>query len=178
VKVRTSSSDPIRVDWIAKHVGLTFAPGKHADSKYEDCRWERDVALDLDRLVEVHGMQVQVCLLEDHELEQLRIPNLVAEAKRRGVRVLRLPIRDVGVPHDVEAVRALVEQLVDATSRAQNVVIHCAGGLGRAGTLGGCVLRRLGTPVDEVFALLQKARGPNCPETEAQRAFVRGFAAV
>ena len=120
-------------------------------------------------------MNVQVCLIEDHELVQLRIPALVEEATARGVRVIRLPIQDAGVPSSLESVRALVEETISAARSGKNVVIHCAGGLGRAGTIGGCVLVRLGKSADEALALLRAARGPHCPETEAQRAFIRRF---
>ena len=92
---KTSITHPIRVDWISENlpgkVGLTFAPGKQAAAKYEGGRWERDLAQDLDRLVQVYGMAMQVCLLEDHELARLKIPTLIEEAAKRGVQVVRLP---------------------------------------------------------------------------------------
>src|SRR5689334_14123639 len=108
---KTSLSHPIRVDWIARDlpgsIGLTFAPGKHAQSTYGVGRWKRDLAIDLDDLVSRYKMQVQVCLLEEHELTHLQIPSLVEEATGRGVRVLRLPIRDGSVlrePGQVEGI--------------------------------------------------------------------------
>ena len=52
------------------------------------------------------------------------------------------------------------------------------GGLGRAGTIGGCVLRAAGLDVPETFAALLDARGPSCPETNAQRLYVQQFTAV
>lgn len=177
---RTSSSHPIRVDWINDDlpgkIGLTFAPGKRARSTYQAGRWERDLRMDLDRLVDVHGMRVQVCLLEDHELKHLKIPTLIEDATARGVRVVRLPIPDAGVLPELSPVQAIVDDIITAARAGNNVVIHCAGGLGRAGTIGGCVLARLGKSSDEALEVLISVRSPNCPETEEQRNFIRRFA--
>jgi len=57
-------------------------------------------------------------------------------------------------------------------------VIHCMGGLGRAGTIGGCVLRAAGLDAPATFAALLDARGECCPETNAQRLYVQQFTAV
>ena len=180
MSVRTSLTHPIRVDWIATdlpgRVGLTFAPGKHAHSIASEERWERDLAADLDRLVQHYGMQVQVCLLEDHELTSLGIPTLIDEATARGVRVVRLPIPDGHVLRSLTPVLTLVDDILAAARSGAAVVVHCRGGLGRAGTVGGCVLARLGMPVDDVYEALRAARGANCPETSEQRGFIRRFA--
>ena len=177
---RTSLTHPIRVDWIATElpgrIGITFAPGKRAASLETEGRWDRDLAADLDRLVQHFGMQVQVCLLEDRELTSLGIPTLVSDAEARGVRVLRLPIPDGHVLRSLAAVLPLVDAIVASARGGEHVVVHCRGGLGRAGTIGGCVLARMGMPIDDVYETLRKARGANCPETSEQRGFIRRFA--
>ena len=48
-------------------------------------------------------------------------------------------------------------------------------GCGRAGTIGGCVLRAAGLDAPATFAALLDARGPRCPETNAQRLYVQQF---
>jgi hypothetical protein len=47
-----------------------------------------------------------VPLLEDHEFDLLRVPDLVPRAEALGMRVRRFPIRDVSVPRPgaIEAV--------------------------------------------------------------------------
>ncbi len=177
--VMTSATHPLRVDWIVRDlpgaVGLTLAPGKHAPS-LEGGSWRRDLQADLDRLV-ADGVGLLVCLLEDHELERLGLGGYLEAAAARGLEVLRLPIADGGVPDDPDALRLLVEDVVAAARAGHRVVVHCAGGLGRAGLVGGCVLRALGASADEALDTLRRARSPRCPETEAQRAVVRAFAA-
>jgi protein-tyrosine phosphatase len=177
--VKTSVSHPIRGDWISQElpgkIGLTFAPGKHAYARYEGGQWERDLDADLDRLIHTYGMRVQVCLLEDHELAALRIPTLVHAASAHGIEVLRLPIPDGSVPPQLALVTGLLDDILAAARAGKNVVIHCQGGLGRAGTIGGCLLVRLGKSSEDALAILRDARDPMCPETEEQREFIRRF---
>src|SRR5438067_5270742 len=76
--------------WNGK-VGLTFAPGKkqlHARTG----SWDRDLDADLRRLRDHYTTHQLVCLLEDHELENLRIANLVDAAPKIGIEVARFPI--------------------------------------------------------------------------------------
>lgn len=182
--VMTSQTHPIRVDWLplSDHrpkwvrIGMTFAPGKKADSKYGDGRWERDLDADLTRLVEVCGVQTLVSLIEDHERARYGIPALLPRAREVGLEVVRFPISDGGIRRE-----GLVELLTEIEHRSflgEVVVIHCIGGLGRTGMVAGALLVRAGFSVDDAFRILSRLRGVNCPETEAQREVVREFCLV
>lgn len=74
-----------------------------------------------------------------------------------------------------EAVHAAVGKL----QRGEGVVVHCAGGTGRTGTVIGCVLRSLGSSASEVVTYLDhlhKARGkPGWPESPWQSGVVERF---
>ena len=155
----------------ARQVGLTFAPGKHAWSK-EGPRWERDLAQDLDRLRHHHAATHLVCLLQDAELSSLLIPTLIEDAEKIGLKVRRLPIPDGGVLPDPQPVRDLVQFIRREQAAEGHLVIHCAGGLGRAGTVAGCLLVESGLSAQEALATLQRVRALNCPETQAQRNFI------
>ncbi len=179
--IRTSESHPLRVDWLPDlglpgRVGLTFAPGKRSVSKYLGGAWRRDLDKDLARLVDEERVGVLVCLLEDHELGRLGVPDLIPRAEARGLEVWRLPIPDGGVPPEPAPARALVERIDRAAAAGRRVAVHCAGGLGRTGTVAGCWLRLRGLGPEEALAVLREVRSPDCPETEAQRELVRRFA--
>lgn len=173
--VRTSASHPLRVDWIPcegpGRLGLTIAPGKHQDSAVMGGRWERDLDVDLARLAEL-GTDVLVALLEGPEFARLQIPEEPAKAAAR-FRFLHFAIPDGGVPADRAAAEALADQLVAEIRGGASVVVHCAGGLGRSGTIAGMVLVRLGVDAEEALTRLAKRRSPNCPENSRQKDFVR-----
>lgn len=177
--VRTSASHPIYVSWLRRdlpgRLGLTFAPGKTSVSKFGGA-WRRDLAADLDRLVSEDRVDLLVCLLEDFELERLGIPTYVDEVRARGIDLHRLPIRDGGVLPELDAAVATVARIVEAVRAGQNVVVHCAGGLGRAGTIGGCALVALGASADEALHTLKVKRSLNCPETAEQCRFIQRYA--
>jgi ADP-ribosylglycohydrolase/protein-tyrosine phosphatase len=174
-ETRTSAASPIEVGWIVPgRVGLTLAPGKRAPSAL-GAPWERDLQSDLVRLATL-GTSTLVSLVEEHELRALGIPDLLHVARALTIVVERFPIPDGAAPQDLAEVRRLVDSIVDRADRGEVVVIHCRGGLGRSGTIGGAVLVAMGHSVEEAFAILAEARGPRCPENDLQRDFVRRFA--
>jgi len=175
---RTSATDPIQVAWLPVDVGarggrlgLTFAPGKHAPSTLGR-PWARDLAADLDRLREGHQVDVLVSLVEDAELDWLRIPHLVAQAEARGIAVLRHPVVDGDVPGH-KAAAATVQAAVSLARSGRSVVFHCRGGLGRAGTFAALALRRLGLTPKAAMAQVRSVR-PGAIENSIQEAFVEG----
>ncbi|MEW5826944.1 MAG: hypothetical protein AB1778_08965 [Candidatus Bipolaricaulota bacterium] len=75
-------------------------------------------------------------------------------------------------PEDPEGeemkIRAAVEATVTALRRGEGVVVHCAGGTGRTGTVLGCSLVSLGwSPAAalQVLETVHKARGRHWPES-------------
>lgn len=175
---RTSRSHPIGVDWLPApgpgRVGLTFAPGKWQPNAATGA-WQRDLALDIGRLATEYAAKHLVSLLEDHEFEELRVGEISTICMKSAIAFHRLPIADGGLPGDATALQRTVSNVLRWASAGENVVIHCKGGLGRAGTVGGCVLRASGLDAQATLGALQVARGPNCPETAAQRQFVASF---
>ena len=105
----------------------------------------------------------------------LEIPDLIEEARRHGLHVLRLPLVDGSVPQSTSDVIGLLEQIHVAVANGERVVIHCAGGLGRSGVIAGCYLRDLGVSATDALEMLAKTRGPRCPETEQQQEYVSGW---
>lgn len=179
-KLKNSHNSPIGVNFLPcslpGSVGLTLAPGKHQSSKGGAVRWQRDLETDLDRLVESYRTNVPVCLLQDRGLDRLKIPNLVEEATKRGIRVHRLPIPDGGVLPEQSPVERLVKLIVESAAAGENVVIHCAGGLGRAGTVGGCFLVETGMSAPDAVETLHRCRSHRCPEIREQERFIADYA--
>ncbi len=176
---RNSMDYPIMVDWVVDGIGprggklgCTFAPGKKYRSLYGK-PWCRDLNLDLDRLRGFHNCTALVSLIQDFELNKLKIPNLVAEAESRGIAIYRSGINDGGVP-TLDQAFAIV-QFAKAMSRSgHNVVFHCKGGQGRAGTLCACTMVGLGYSAQDAIDITRNARDGSI-ENDTQESFIKQF---
>jgi len=173
---RTSLSHPLQIAAVQPfpgmgRVGLTFCPGKtqpHAATG----AWDRDLRADLDAIA-AWGAVAVVTLVEEHELKSLKVPTLGAEVARRHMDWLHLPIADVSVPGPAFDARwAEVGEGLRARLRdGFNVLVHCKGGLGRAGTIAARLLIELGVAPDEAVRRVRAVR-PGAIETPEQLAYV------
>lgn len=172
---KTSETSPIRVDFVAGHtLGLTFAPGKKASSLMAPVVWDRDLEADLERLQGHYGVDCLVTLLEEHEFELLRIPALRERVRAHHITSHWFPIPDGGVPRDVGSFMATVRTIVSALRTGERVVVHCRGGLGRAGTVAACVLVALSDDPEDAIRAVREAR-PGAIENPQQENFVTEF---
>jgi len=170
----TSEANPIRVDWVvvgtAGRLGMTFAPGKK-DRAGGSAAWDRDIDMDLARLSGHYGVDVLVPLIEEHEMKLLQIPDLLTRAPQHGMAVDHFPLPDMSVPPSMDALHAQVETIIKALENGSNVVVHCRGGLGRAGLVAACVLVRLGLRPQSAVEDTRGAR-PGAIQTREQEQFV------
>lgn len=177
----TSETHPIRVDWIDTalwpgRLGLTFAPGKKGASVLQaGVTHDRDLAADLDRLAQ-QGVTVLAPLIEEHEFDLLGIPDYHTLTEAQGLTVVGCPIRDGDIPGDLPAFSALLDELMEHLLDGRVVVVHCRGGLGRAGLTAACLLTQAGMPPEQAIARVREAR-PGAVENTAQEQFVHDFAA-
>jgi protein-tyrosine phosphatase len=181
--VRTSDTDPIRVDWLTGidlapgrgKIGLTFAPGKSGPAYYGP-PWKRDLDKDLDRLVGEYGIELLVCLMQSNEIRQWKIEGLFEAAQRRKIIAIHDPVEDLSPP-TLEQARRLVG-LSFATARAgRNLAIHCRGGLGRTGTVAACCYVAQAVEPAEAIRRVRAAR-PGSIETKEQERFVEEYFAA
>jgi protein-tyrosine phosphatase len=173
---KTSESHPLQIASLelasGGRIGVTFAPGKH-DTESASGPWARDLGADLDAIV-AWPAQTLVTLIEPHEFELLGIPRLGEEARRHGLEWLHLPIRDVSTPSPEfeRAWPAHSARLLQRLATGQSVVIHCRGGLGRAGMIAGRLLVESGVDEEVAIARVREVR-PGAIETRAQEDWVR-----
>jgi ADP-ribosyl-[dinitrogen reductase] hydrolase len=174
--MRTSLSDPLKIADVCAgprfgRIGITFCPGK-TDPLAMTGGWNRDLALDLDA-VRDWGATAVVTLVEPKELDLLKVPSLGEEVERRHMVWVHLPIVDVSAPDERfesswvsagEGLRSILRQGFD-------VVVHCRGGLGRAGTIAARLLAELGVAPKDAVRQVRHVR-PGAIETLAQEDFV------
>lgn len=137
------------------------------------------------------GIRLFVDLTEERESARTGVLEpyaeaLAEEARARGVdvRVVRLPVKDMGVPRD-GGLERIVDELEGAVRRAEPAYVHCWGGIGRTGTAVAAFLSRwCAVSGDEALALLEalwrevpkSEYFPDSPQTPGQRRAVRRFA--
>lgn len=88
--------------------------------------------------------------------------------------------RPDNVQREADMLRDVVHAVVEELRVARGVVVHCAGGTGRTGTVIACALASLGVPEAEVFKYMTTvniARGKShgWPESEWQKSQVASF---
>ncbi len=137
-KTRTSLSDPLQIVEITVLdgvVGITMCPGKQQPGAFSG-HWDRDLDLDL-AAIRAWGATDILTLVETSELAALSVEALPAKARALGMRWHHVPIIDGAVP-DASARAALDRLFAEFTQRlgaGGRVLVHCKGGLGRAGTV-------------------------------------------
>ncbi len=177
---RTSTTHPIRIDWVSLggrgRIGMTFCPGKVQDDAWTG-RWRRDLGTDL-LAIRRWGCRLLLSLIEEPEYLELGVPNLGAEAQRYGLAWQPLPIRDRCAPDQrfEAAWPQLWPQVQEVLEQRGDLVLHCKGGLGRTGTLAACLLVSFGESPASALGRVRLAR-PGTVETPAQEAYVRAWPA-
>jgi hypothetical protein len=179
---RTSQTHPLQIAEVRAgpsfgRIGITFCPGKHDRAAFTGA-WARDLAADVDAIA-AWGARLVVTLVEPAELVALRVPDLGAEVLNRGLDWRHLPIADYSVPD------ALFEwqwrthgRDIRSTLRAGgDVVVHCKGGLGRAGMIAARLLAELGLPAGAAIREVRRVR-KGAIETSGQLAAVRATAPI
>ena len=180
---RTSTTSPLRVDWVSLDdvpgfagtdgaLGMTLLPGKRRLG-YSGPHW-RDPVADARRLRAVHGCTTLLLLVEDVDLDMSRAWGTVPAVEAAGIRVVRHPIPDRGVPADPAAFRATLDDVSARVRAGERVVVACRGGLGRTGTAVAALLVDGGAAPDEAIARVRAAR-PGTIEQQVQQRFVRDW---
>lgn len=95
----------------------------------------------------------------------------------------RLSIRDHGIPASPEHMADILEVIESALRSGRRVYVHCRAGIGRTGTVVGCLLVEHGSSGEEALETLNRAwqgcaraeSWPSVPETSAQVEYVRAW---
>jgi protein tyrosine phosphatase (PTP) superfamily phosphohydrolase (DUF442 family) len=158
-------------------IGLCRAPGRnYVDAKDKSVNLKEDL-----RHFSKQGIRTIVCLLNKYELRHIGIElakyeQLCAQA---GISLVHFPIVEMSVPevpvYGIDS--AILNHIHNKISAQENVLVHCRGGIGRAGTIAALFLLKTGTlpsPV-EAFKYLRERRHPKCVESSRQEQYVTSY---
>jgi protein-tyrosine phosphatase len=131
----------------------------------------RDVARDPEAMLASTGASTIVCLNERSELER-RAPGYVEWLRtHQPGRALWFPIRNFHA-ESAAATMPFLRMIVDRLEDGQGVVMHCAMGQGRAGTMAVCILMMLGATEDAALQTVASSRVFAGPGESSQWALV------
>jgi hypothetical protein len=127
------------------------------------------------------GVRHLIDLTAEHEGPAPYVPILFERAAARGVRVLhdRFAIPDFDVP-SATLMRTTLDVIYRSLAAGETLYVHCWGGVGRTGTVVGCLLREQGFAAADALDLIgrkwqsmeKRTRHPHSPETRGQIAFI------
>lgn len=119
-------------------------------------------------------------LLDDKELEYLNAPWTAYNEKavKAGLEVIRYPIVEGYGPdaltdfHD-----KVIIPITKKIYRGENVIVHCRGGIGRAGLVACCFLlfNKLCKNADRAITLVRSRRSPKAIETAMQEEYIQMY---
>lgn len=174
--IRTSITHPLQIATIiagknSGRVGITLCPGK-VDPSSVGGPWKRDLIADVE-VIRSWGATCVLTLLEPHELDLLKVRGLPEAVREAGIVWLHAPIPDVSIPGPAfdAAWKAIGPRLTERLQEGGSVVVHCRGGLGRAGLVAATLMVRMGDYPARAIERVRAIR-PGAIETPEQEAYV------
>jgi len=169
------------VNWVAKsdsggRFGLTFCPGKTVNRG--GVRWSRSLEADLERLKSDFGVTSILCLLSQAELTSLKLRHYAEDVQSKGISLLMFPIVEMGAPESVQKTARIIERILAKLKEGEVMIIHCRGGVGRAGLIASCLLLqlRMATSPTDAISKIRKLRCRGAVESYSQEQFIAKYA--
>ena len=182
-----SFDSEFKLTWITSHeasignIGISQAPGKKMEKGRNGKKFDRDLANDIKFINETHQINTIVCLLNKYELRTIGI-NLEEYQKLcqfYKIKLIVYPIIEMSAPTENfdKFHNGLIRNLIEELISNHNILIHCRGGIGRAGTIACCLLLVLGekNSVNESVQYLRKIRDNRCVESRKQYDFLKDY---
>ena len=165
--LRTSETHPLQIDWITSNlftgrIGITLCPGKYQPVSWSG-GWNRNLEIDID-VIGDSGSTVVVSLVEDNEMRVLGVQGLGKAILAREMEWIHIPFQDTTAPDYkwMKVFDLVAPSILTSIKNGESIVIHCKGGLSRAGTVVALLLCSMGMEVFSAIQLIRNVRSKNC----------------
>ena len=165
--LRTSMTHPLQIDWITSKkfqgkIGITLCPGKYQPVSWSG-GWNRCLTTDID-VIEKTGVTTVVSLVEDYEMKVLRVLHLGDSIQERGINWIHMPFEDTTAPNSewMEDFDSYAPSIISSVKNGDSVIVHCKGGLSRAGTFAALLLYALEIEMKDAITLIRRKRSSDC----------------
>ena len=124
--------------------------------------WNRSLDLDIKELMQSSVRHV-ISLITEEEIDELKVNSLGHKLQLNGLKWYHLPTPDTEVPSEkwmIESLRLIIKLIPNFHSR-ERVVVHCKGGISRAGVFACLVLWIMGEDdMKNAISLVRLLRDP------------------
>jgi protein-tyrosine phosphatase len=117
------------------------------------------------------GASTVVCLIPERELDRQFAGYVGWLRRHQPDRALWFPIRNFGA-ESAHATMPFLQMVVDRIEQGEGVLMHCAFGQGRAGTMAVCLLMMLGATRDDALETVARHRVHAGPQDASQWSLV------
>jgi ADP-ribosyl-[dinitrogen reductase] hydrolase len=164
--VRNSTTHPLYVSWVELEgdegaLGLTLCPGKYQPIASTGS-WGRQLDVDVQALVDM-GVSRLISLITKEDMQVLRVTDLPGEVAHQGLAWDHLPLPDTTAPTQswMEQATPVLNDIIASIPEGAKVVVHCMGGLSRAGTFASLYLWMRGMDMRDAIKTVREIRGPH-----------------
>ena len=164
--MRNSTTHPLYVSWVELEgdegaLGLTLCPGKYQPIASTGS-WGRQLDVDVQALVDM-GVSRLISLITKEDMQVLRVTDLPGEVAHQGLAWDHLPLPDTTAPTQswMEQATPVLNDIIASIPEGAKVVVHCMGGLSRAGTFASLYLWMRGMDMRDAIKTVREVRGPH-----------------
>ena len=160
-------------------LGLCRAPGRNEVNPLSKDK-HLNLKEDIQNFVKLN-VKVIICLLNKYELSHIGIELKIYKeiCQYNEINLIVFPIIEMSIPETkIEKIDSeIIDPIFEDLNNKKRVVIHCRGGIGRAGTIAALILLKSDSlkSSDETFVYLRKTRHEKCVESAKQENYVRAY---
>lgn len=129
------------------------------------------IAPDVEKVRHNFALSKVVCLVHEDELRHRYDDYIEWLHTHSGQTAIWFPIHDLTFPR-FDTALTLIDDLTRCIQTGENIVVHCAAGIGRAGTTATALLMKLGVDTEKALETVRFHRPMAGPESGTQKEFI------